>query len=528
MKWGLYSLISFRNYMLNTLFCLMAISGTAQNLDTIKGLQLKLEGSTGKTRFNLLNRLAWESRSAFPDTAIRYATEAENLGRSINVPLGTGISLNYIGVANYNKGNYVLAFEFYDKALKEATVHQDSTQLAYANNNIGRLLSEQGMLTQSYLYFVKAQEMFEALHDASGQAHVYLSFGALYKTQDDFAKAELNYQRALQLRISSGNTSGAMSAMVQLGSMYIEAKRFDDGMLYYNRADSIGRLINDELALVELKIHKAECHLSQDNYKEAEVLATEVVNSISGSQNSRIRTTCYLVLGRIHLKKKNYAVAKEYLSMALSASERMKYLNQKMQSHYFLWKLSEMVHNQSDVLLHSSQYLVLKDSTNDIDMSLTIAQFRFQMEIERKQQELKSAKAESLAIIKRQNLEVALLISTVLFVSILFFFQWLNAKRRRAINGALVKQRDQIEQQAGEIKNQMINLRLQSEEIARMNETLEQRVRDRTAELENQNKQLTEYAFINSHLLRSPVAKIIGLINVLEMDQANEKESSAI
>jgi cell division protein FtsB len=62
-------------------------------------------------------------------------------------------------------------------------------------------------------------------------------------------------------------------------------------------------------------------------------------------------------------------------------------------------------------------------------------------------------------------------------------------------------------------------LRQQSKEIARMNEMLEQRVKERTAELQNRNEQLTEYAFINSHLLRSPVSKIMGLINLLEVDR---------
>lgn len=52
-----------------------------------------------------------------------------------------------------------------------------------------------------------------------------------------------------------------------------------------------------------------------------------------------------------------------------------------------------------------------------------------------------------------------------------------------------------------------------------MNELLEQRVKERTAELQSRNEQLTEYAFINSHLLRSPVSKILGLINLLEVDR---------
>lgn len=68
-------------------------------------------------------------------------------------------------------------------------------------------------------------------------------------------------------------------------------------------------------------------------------------------------------------------------------------------------------------------------------------------------------------------------------------------------------------------------LKQQSQEIARMNEVLEERVKERTRELEVQNEQLSEYAFINSHLLRSPVSKILGLMNLMEIDGADHKET---
>lgn len=64
------------------------------------------------------------------------------------------------------------------------------------------------------------------------------------------------------------------------------------------------------------------------------------------------------------------------------------------------------------------------------------------------------------------------------------------------------------------------NLLLQekNQEISRINENLETIVKSRTKELEQKNKQLTEYAFINSHILRAPVARISGLYNIFRME----------
>jgi signal transduction histidine kinase len=66
-------------------------------------------------------------------------------------------------------------------------------------------------------------------------------------------------------------------------------------------------------------------------------------------------------------------------------------------------------------------------------------------------------------------------------------------------------------------------IQAQDEEIKGINENLENLVRARTAELEKKNKALEEYAFINAHRLRSPVASILGLINLMNKVQLNDE-----
>jgi signal transduction histidine kinase len=74
-----------------------------------------------------------------------------------------------------------------------------------------------------------------------------------------------------------------------------------------------------------------------------------------------------------------------------------------------------------------------------------------------------------------------------------------------------------------EIQAQSEELYAQAEEIRVINENLEQIVRDRTKELETKNMALEEYAFINAHKLRSPVASILGLVNLLKKTSLDEE-----
>ena len=73
----------------------------------------------------------------------------------------------------------------------------------------------------------------------------------------------------------------------------------------------------------------------------------------------------------------------------------------------------------------------------------------------------------------------------------------------------------EIQLKTEEIQAQNEEIMAQAEEIQGINDNLEMLVKQRTAELEKKNKALEEYAFINAHKLRSPVASILGLVNLL-------------
>lgn len=68
-----------------------------------------------------------------------------------------------------------------------------------------------------------------------------------------------------------------------------------------------------------------------------------------------------------------------------------------------------------------------------------------------------------------------------------------------------------------------IILEAQAREIRAMNDTLEQKVYERTKELIDKNKTLEDYTFKNSHNLRSPVANILGLIALLSQTQMDRE-----
>ena len=116
-----------------------------------------------------------------------------------------------------------------------------------------------------------------------------------------------------------------------------------------------------------------------------------------------------------------------------------------------------------------------------------------------------------------------LLIASAFFMMILIRTRHDLTLREIKARIALQLSNEAIKAQNQEIKNQNQEIQSQAEEIRGINENLENLVSSRTAELEKKNKALEEYAFINAHKLRSPVASILGLINLLNKMPASDE-----
>lgn len=80
---------------------------------------------------------------------------------------------------------------------------------------------------------------------------------------------------------------------------------------------------------------------------------------------------------------------------------------------------------------------------------------------------------------------------------------------------------EQLQRVATNLTRQNLDLQSQQEEIKAINENLESLIVDQTKGIEIKNKELAEYAFINAHLLRAPLTRILGITTLMESDPNN-------
>lgn len=474
-----------------------------QNSQLIRSLKNQLETASGPKKFELLNKIAWEYRWAHPDSTLLYADNSYKLGVSLGLTSGLAQPVNYKGVAENYKGNKLAAFGHFSDALTLATTQNDTLQIAHANNNLGRLFFEQGLLSKAYDYFRTASELFEKLNDKSGLAYSLQSLANLYMSQHDYTKSEINYNKANKLRLELKVTRDIMSGWVQTARLYQTTNQHQKAVTYFLLADSAGRVIDDKINLAELNTLLARSYLALGEIVKAEKICRDGIAVIEQLKNVRMKPQAYLTLGQILLQKKDFAGAQKILRDGVAISERIQSLNSTMDLYLWLWKLSVLQGNKVQAIVDQNMYLVLKDSVNDLDVARQVERFQFQREIERKDQEnniLKANLDRDKAEIKQKQLENLLLILSMAGVTFILYLTWRNNRKRSAINKQLELQNAHIQEQRREILDQ-------NEKLSRRNQEL--------SEINLENETLTS---IVVHDLKSPLNRIKGIYTLMIME----------
>jgi hypothetical protein len=123
------------------------------------------------------------------------------------------------------------------------------------------------------------------------------------------------------------------------------------------------------------------------------------------------------------------------------------------------------------------------------------------------------------------------LIFSVMVATSALLFSYTKYKSHKHVisqNTMLTSLAKEIEQQHKQLKDQHEEISAINTKLEEYNQHLEERVHERTIELEAKNRGLTEYAFINSHLLRGPLSRILGLLHLLQISEVSPKEREIV
>ena len=93
-----------------------------------------------------------------------------------------------------------------------------------------------------------------------------------------------------------------------------------------------------------------------------------------------------------------------------------------------------------------------------------------------------------------------------------------NLKKQLILKTELQKKNEALTASEEELRSSQEELLASQEELTQINENLNNLVNERTLTIIDQNKKFVHHAFINAHKVRSPLARIQGLVNLLSYE----------
>jgi signal transduction histidine kinase len=425
-------------------------------------------------------------------------------------------------------GNKEEALRYYDEALLAATNRNDNFARALAEYNIGEFLSQQELLSEGLQHILNAAKTFE---EQKMYTYVVLCHyeGCMinyrarnYRQCIEEGYNVLNYHEKLSLgEVTRESKFQKMSIYNTIALANYAIKQFDISIINYEKAEAIAKEINNEFWIGLINGNKAVVLKDLGHTQEAikSILAdykTSKKFRVWGSAGMAASELC-----EIYLSMNDTRMAARYLDSAkvLFALEPNKVDRRKAMANYYRTysRYQSAVGSFSYAYKALDRHVALRDSLYQEQESLNLAKVKASYDLDQKQTEIelltKNNEIQQERIRSQRTIFIATLVGLILLVILVINLVY-NYRRQRNIAKVIRVQHDEIEMKNTELEAQSAKLQENNQYIQSLNAQLEEKVTERTRELELANNELDTFLYRSSHDMRRPITTLLGLNQV--------------
>jgi tetratricopeptide (TPR) repeat protein len=480
-----------------------------QQIDSLYGI-LQEHKKTDTLKVQILNALAFAYRYTLPDSARYFAKQALLLSQHLNYPTAEIEAYQNLGLAYDAKGNYQEALRYYKEALRIAKNTEITSPYSITYNYIANVYNKQGYYPQALQYYQKAIVWATKVNDQEIIARCTNNMAIIYANQGKYETALQQYQKALGIRKTLGLEADVARSLQGIAIVYHKQGRFREALAYHQEALNIRKQLQDSqgvaFSAVSIAQYYAE-HSQPDSAQWYLRLAIEVRQAIADRYS---QAWVLEGIADTYLKLQCPAVAAQYARQSLQIATLAQYRELIRDNYHLLSQAFEQEKQYDQALDYHKRYKAYHDSIHNqqVERQMTDLKAQYQLQKQRTQLEATQVLYETKMRAQRR---IGLLIGTALLL-LFSVMVWgaCNYYRLRKAYAQLAKINEEAKQAAQALAESNQTLVQQAEEIQLLNETLEQKVKLRTQHLAKANETLRDYAFLNSHTLRRPLANILA------------------
>lgn len=449
-------------------------------------------------RILALSQLAFEMYNKNPDSTVALARQVLQMSQKLNFTSGLALGYLRLGLGYNSLGRYAEAIDSYYEAIALYRAKGNARGQAAVLNNLAVSYSNLGNFPMSLSTNLECLALREDLQDRNGIAMSHLNIGQTYLKLRRDTLALKHIGESLEMFEALNSRTSMAGAMISLGSVYQTLGDYENAWRVQWEGFQLSQQINDPLRESYALNNLGEILYRQGKLKEAIPYFEKSIEIKKRRQDGW--GLCYSLngLALVYQKLGDYDASMRFGKLGLQESQRIKAPLESKMLHETLTETSRRAGNFRDAFMYAEMAHRVSDSLFTMEKSKAIANMEIYLKLREKDRELLEARqAQELAERQRRyNYMLAALIFLCFAVALVFaFYVAMNLRK----------------------------VRQQNAQIDSLNKNLEDTVQQRTAALNERNHQLEQYAFFNSHRLRSPVSRILGLCHVLQISKAESE-----
>ena len=517
------------------LFTCQLTNGQNNGLDSLRAVVIQASPDTSKV--NLLLDIAYAFGRINTDSMYDYGVRAKELSQQLGFKSGETRSFLAIGDCQRRSGDFVNGLENCERALELAEQNNMLVVQTLALNNIGLIYNYQGDYPTALSIYQRALKIAESLNRKRSIASIYNNMGGIYYNLDDFDGALDFWKKTLGIHIELDHASAPMS-MNNIGLAYAKKGDIDKSIEYYYQSISAYEDTKNCGRIYPLE-NIGDSYRQLKEYDSASYYLERALEGARECKDRVVQIGCLLGLAATEREIEQEQKALEYLESALEIAVDAGLKREKGMVLEQLSSLHEALGNESKAFEYFKGYHAISDSLYNESNAREIGRLEAKHEFEKNQKE-KEVEQQITALQSERQLSREKWIRNTFVVGfvLMLIIAWLlyrNFKRKRRANEELRALNNEIDENRKELVEQAAELHALNSQLNELNNNLEAKIEERTNELKNKNKELeaknlklAEYAFINAHKLRAPVATLLGLIDLFENKSVNDTERAEI
>jgi tetratricopeptide (TPR) repeat protein len=412
------------------------------------------------------------------------------------------------------------SFSYASQAYQLADETNDAQGIIEALLNLGRYYTRLGQHDTAMENYFKALAYSEEIKDDQLISRTYNIIGSGYYFQKDIPMALQYYKKAISANPKSLSEETTADLQNNIALVYTDQGKLDSAEIYFANAASMYEKLNLPKKLANTWLNSGELKEKMLDYEQAIIFYQK---GLKINQTLGVRLQEGVVLSQIcsafiKLKKLDDAQASGEQALEIGLEEKFHPLI--INAYENLYTLSKARRDFTNALFYHENLLSAKEELFNTERNKQMEELRTKYESEQKEKENLELLAKSVLIEKQLLLTRLLLGLSIVFIvaiSILALSYYNALKSNRKARADLLTLNQQIQEQKEVLSDQAKELTNANDEINRMNNNLERLVEEKTMRILQQRERLMKYAFQNAHNVRGPLARLMGLVKLLQM-----------